>query len=85
MSNAREVVLFSGVRTAIGRYGGSLKDHPPSALAAAVVREAVARAGVDPTTVGHVVFGHVIHTDPTTCTWRAWPPSRAGSPSRRRR
>jgi acetyl-CoA C-acetyltransferase len=52
------------VRTAIGRYGGSLKDHRPSELAAAVVREAVARAGVEPADVGHVVFGNVIHTDP---------------------
>jgi len=61
---SREVVVLSGVRTAIGRYGGSLKDHPPSELAAAVVREAVARARVEPADVGHVVFGHVIPTDP---------------------
>jgi acetyl-CoA C-acetyltransferase len=63
MSQERQVVVLSGVRTAIGRYGGSLKDHPPTELAAAVVREAVARAGVAPRDVGHVVFGNVIHTD----------------------
>jgi acetyl-CoA C-acetyltransferase len=63
MNGAREVVVLSGVRTAIGRYGGSLKDDPPSELAAKVVREAVARAGVEPAQVGHIVFGHVIHTD----------------------
>jgi acetyl-CoA C-acetyltransferase len=64
MSNgAREVVVLSGVRTAIGRYGGSLKDLAPSELAAKVVREAVARARVDAPQVGHVVFGNVIHTD----------------------
>jgi len=63
MSNEREVVVLSGVRTAIGKYGGSLKDHPPTELAAAVVREAVKRAGVDSREVGHVVFGNVIHTD----------------------
>ena len=63
MSNEREVVLLSGVRTAIGGYGGSLKDHPPITLAAAVVREAVARAGVKPEDVGHAVFGNVIHTE----------------------
>ena len=60
---AREVVVLSGVRTAIGSYGGSLKDIPPSELAARCVREAVRRAGVKPADVGHVVFGNVIHTD----------------------
>ena len=59
----REVVVLSGVRTAIGKYGGSLKDHPPTELAAVVVREGVKRAGIDPGEVGHVVFGNVIHTD----------------------
>jgi acetyl-CoA C-acetyltransferase len=59
----REVVILSGVRTAIGDYGGSLKDIPPTELAARVVREAVARAKVDPTQVGQCVFGNVIHTE----------------------
>ena len=63
MNSTREVVVLSGVRTAIGRYGGSLKDIPPSELAAQVVREAVVRARVEPADVGHVVFGNVIHTD----------------------
>ena len=58
-----EVVVLSGVRTAIGAYGGSLKDKPPTELAAAVVREAVKRATIKPEEVGHVVFGNVIHTD----------------------
>jgi acetyl-CoA C-acetyltransferase len=63
MSDTREVVVLSGVRTAIGGYGGSLKDLPPSEMAALCVREAVSRAGIDPGDVGHVVFGNIIHTD----------------------
>src|SRR5438876_1279778 len=58
-----EVVVLSGVRTAIGDYGGGLKDKHPTELGAAVVREAVKRAGIKPDEVGHVVFGNVIHTD----------------------
>ena len=57
----REVVVLSGVRTAIGDYGGSLKDIAPTALGATVVREAVTRANIDAAAVGHVVFGSVIH------------------------
>ncbi len=57
----REVVVLSGVRTAIGDYGGSLKEVPPTALGAAVIREVVSRAKVDPARVGHVVLGSVIH------------------------
>jgi len=60
----REVVILSGVRTAIGDYGGSLKDIAPSDLAARVVKEAVARAKVDPKDVGQCVIGNVIHTEP---------------------
>jgi len=63
MSDKREVVVTSGVRTAIGDYGGSLKDLPPCDLAAQVVRESVRRADIDPDSVGHCVFGHVIHTE----------------------
>ncbi|HEV8652761.1 MAG TPA: acetyl-CoA C-acyltransferase family protein [Actinomycetes bacterium] len=63
MARQRDVVVLSGVRTAVGRYGGSLKDTPPTELAAAVVREAVNRSGAAPADVGHVVFGNVIHTD----------------------
>ncbi|MGK2966509.1 MAG: thiolase family protein [Tepidiformaceae bacterium] len=54
-----DVVLVSGVRTAIGRLSGSLSDVPASDLAATVIREAVARAGVEPEQVNHVVMGIV--------------------------
>src|SRR5213593_4507888 len=63
MSNGREVVILSGVRTPIGDYGGSLKDIPPTELAAKVVKEAVARAKVNPADIGQCVFGNVIHTE----------------------
>src|SRR5436190_1222672 len=59
----RSVVILSGVRTAIGSYGGSLKDIPPSELGARVVREAVSRAKVDPAEIGQCVIGSVIHTE----------------------
>jgi acetyl-CoA C-acetyltransferase len=61
---SREVVIVSGVRTAVGTFGGTLKDHTPTQLGAMVVREAAARAGVGPTDVHHVAFGHVINTEP---------------------
>lgn len=57
----RDVVILSGVRTAIGDYGGALKQIAAVDLAAKVVREAVLRAKVDPREVGHLVFGNVIH------------------------
>ncbi|HVR53757.1 MAG TPA: beta-ketothiolase BktB [Pseudorhodoferax sp.] len=60
----REVVVVSGVRTAIGTFGGSLKDVPPTQLGALVVREALSRAKVLGKEVGHVVFGHVVNTEP---------------------
>ena len=61
---SREVVVVSGVRTAIGTFGGSLKDIPPTELGALVVRESLARAGVSGDDVGHVAFGHVVNTEP---------------------
>jgi len=57
-------VITSGVRTAVGTFGGSLKDFSPGQLGATVVREALTRAGVPGTDVGHVVFGNVVHTEP---------------------
>ncbi len=59
----REVVIVSGVRTAIGDFGGGLKDVPPTELGAQVIREALSRADVKGDEVGHVVMGNVIHTE----------------------
>ena len=59
--NAREVVVVSGVRTGIGDYGGALKELAATRLGAVAIREAVARAKIEPARVGHVVMGSVIH------------------------
>jgi acetyl-CoA C-acetyltransferase len=59
----REVVVLSAVRTAVGKFGGALKDIPPTELAAAVTRESVRRSGLAPNEIGACVFGNVIHTD----------------------
>ncbi|MEW8523245.1 MAG: acetyl-CoA C-acyltransferase family protein [Candidatus Thiodiazotropha endolucinida] len=64
MGTTRDIVVLSAVRTAVGGYGGTLKDIAPCELAATVIKEAVARAGVNPDTVGHTVLGNVIHTEP---------------------
>ena len=64
MSNGHEVLVVSGVRTAIGDFGGALKDFAPTDLGARCVREALSRAKLAPEEVGHVVFGNVLHTEP---------------------
>ena len=56
----REVVIASAVRTAIGTFGGSLKDIPAVDLGALVIKEAVNRAGIKPELVNEVVMGNVI-------------------------
>jgi acetyl-CoA C-acetyltransferase len=61
--NQREVVVLSAVRTPIGKFGGALKDIPPTELAATVVREATKRSGLASNEIGNAVFGNVIHTD----------------------
>jgi acetyl-CoA C-acetyltransferase len=60
----REVVFVGAARTAIGSFGGSLKDIPPADLGALVIKTALERAGVQPKDVGHVVLGNVIPTVP---------------------
>lgn len=60
----KDVVILDGARTAIGAFGGSLSNHPPTDLAREVAKEALRRSGVDPGQIGHTVFGQVIATDP---------------------
>src|SRR3954467_8475331 len=58
------VVISSAARTAIGSYGKSLKDIPPTELGATAAAAAIERAGLEPGQIDHVVFGNVIHTEP---------------------
>ncbi|OYX15467.1 MAG: acetyl-CoA acetyltransferase [Rhizobiales bacterium 32-66-8] len=59
-----EIVFLSAARTAIGDFGGALKDVAPTTLGALVAKEAIARAGLTGADIGHAVIGHVIHTEP---------------------
>src|SRR6056297_2235337 len=59
-----DIVILDGCRTAIGTCGGALAGTPPTTLGATVAREALARSGVEGGQIGHVVFGHVINTEP---------------------
>jgi acetyl-CoA C-acetyltransferase len=60
---SREVVVLSAVRSAIGAFGGSLADIEPSELAGTVMKEAVARSGVDPQTINYITVGNCVPTD----------------------
>src|SRR5215211_5135923 len=57
MTNA---VILSACRTPIGSFGGALKDVSAADLGAIVIREAIARAGVDPADIGDVIMGCVL-------------------------
>lgn len=59
-----EVYLVSAVRTAVGSFGGALRECEPGNLAARVTREAIRRAEAPPEAIGHVVFGQVLPTGP---------------------
>jgi acetyl-CoA C-acetyltransferase len=60
----REVFVVAAARTAIGDFGGGLKDVSPCDLGTTVVKAVLERSGVDPAQVGHLAFGHVVHTEP---------------------
>lgn len=64
MADIQDVFVVSGARTAVGDFGGALKDIAPCELAATVARESVRRSGLTAEQIGHCVFGNIIHTDP---------------------
>ena len=61
--NTPDIFVLSATRTAIGTFGGALKDVPLTQIATTTVREAIARSGVAAADIGHVVMGNVIPTD----------------------
>ncbi|OHC97568.1 MAG: acetyl-CoA acetyltransferase [Sphingomonadales bacterium RIFCSPHIGHO2_01_FULL_65_20] len=67
-----EVFVLSGVRTAVGAFGGALKDTPPTELAAQVSTEAIRRSGLEAAAIGHAVFGQVIQTEPRDAYLARW-------------
>jgi acetyl-CoA C-acetyltransferase len=62
---SRDIYIIGAARTAIGTFGGTLKDVPNTHLATTVVRAAIERSGVAPAAIGHVVMGNVIPTEPS--------------------
>ena len=56
----KEIVLAGACRTALGSFGGSLKDTPAAELGSIVIKEAIARAGIKPTDVDEVIMGCVL-------------------------
>jgi acetyl-CoA C-acetyltransferase len=63
MADKREVVVLSAVRSAVGTFNGSLKDMEPADLGGLVVKEAIARSGVDPKAVTFATVGNCIPTE----------------------
>jgi len=59
-----DIFIIAAQRSAIGSYGGSLKDTAPIDLAVPVAKDAIAKSGVPADAIGHAVYGHVIHTEP---------------------
>ena len=59
-----EVFILSATRSAIGSFGGALKQMPPVELGAEIARSAIAQSGLDAGEIGHAAIGHVIHTEP---------------------
>jgi acetyl-CoA C-acetyltransferase len=58
------IFILAAQRSAIGSYGGSLKDTAPIDLAIPVAKDAIAKSGVPADAIQHAIYGHVIHTEP---------------------
>ena len=58
------IFILAAQRSAIGSYGGSLKDTPPIDLAIPVAKDAIDKSGVPADAIQHAIYGHVIHTEP---------------------
>ncbi|WP_081637092.1 acetyl-CoA C-acetyltransferase, partial [Rhodococcus aetherivorans] len=71
--------LVARVRTAVGRFGGALRDIPAQTLAATVIKETVTRSGVDPTAIDDVVMGQSYASSEAPCIGR-WAALDAGLP-----
>ncbi|WP_370182203.1 acetyl-CoA C-acetyltransferase [Rhodococcus wratislaviensis] len=77
----RRAALVAPVRTAVGRFGGALRDVPAETLAATVIKETVARSGIDPILIEDVVMGQSYASSEAPCIGR-WAALEAGLPIR---
>ena len=77
---ARDVVIVGMARTAIGSFGGALKDVPLTRLATVAVQAALTRSGAAPDAIGHVVLGNVIPTEPNDAYLSRFAAIEAGIP-----
>ena len=59
-----EIFILAAQRSAIGSYGGSLKDTSPIDLAIPVAKDAIKKSGLPADAIQHATYGHVIHTEP---------------------
>jgi acetyl-CoA C-acetyltransferase len=77
---ARDVVIVGMARTAIGSFGGALRDVPLPRLATVAVQAALTRSGAAPDAIGHVVIGNVIPTEPNDAYLSRFAAIEAGLP-----
>jgi acetyl-CoA C-acetyltransferase len=59
-----DIFILAAQRSAVGAYGGSLKDTPPIDLAISVAKAAIVQSGIPADAIHHAVYGHVMHTEP---------------------